>query len=492
MLPRRIMELKMMMTAMNATNSRVLCDKSRIGIMLTSMIVGMMSAACGAYAQETGQKPSQQGFGPVTQKQVGSADIEKLLDEADVLIRSGKPADAFTLLEPLEFQHSGESRFDYLIGIAALDSGKPDRATLAFERALTVNPDFAAARLDMARAYYQLGDLLRAKTEFIAVLQQNPSAEARDNIEKYLYEITAQEAGKQTRYTGYVEGSVGYDSNVNYSTSQTQIFVDSNAANVTLDPDSVQQSDNYYALAAGGEATHRINDSWSSYAAADLRQRNNQTQKSFNTLDLDIRAGVKFGSKPDRLRLGILGGRYNLGNAHNSDTVGLNGEWHHVLSPSNHLRVFGKYVQYRFVDADMQANDYDQQAIGGGWLQVLVDGKSTLYGSLYYGTETDVGGRTDGPERFSGVRVGGQTVFGEMTALYFSAGMQFGSYEKVNQYFLCLRSDRLYDLTAGANWHINKLWTLRPQLNYSKDNSNIPIYSYSRTAVSLTVRRDFR
>jgi outer membrane protein len=486
------MGLNTMMTAMNANNIRAFFDKSRIGIMLTSMFVSLMSTTCGAYAQETGQKPSQPGTGPISQKQVEFADIEKLLNEADTLIRSGKPADAYALLEPLESEHSGESRFDYLIGIAALDSGKPDRATLAFERALAVNPDYAAARLDLARAYYQLGDLLRAKTEFIAVLQQNPSTEASDNIEKYLNEIAAQESGALTRYAGYVEGTVGYDSNVNYSTSQSQIFVDSNAANVTLDPNSVQQSDNYYALAAGGEATHKLNENWDLYAAADFRQRDNQTQKSFNKLDLDTRAGVNIGSKPDRLRLGVLGGRYNLGNAHNSDTVGFSGEWHHELSPYNRLRVFGKYAQYRFVDADMQANDYNQQAIGGGWLHVLVDGRSTLFGSLYYGTEKDVGGRTDGPERFSGIRVGGQTTFGEQTTSYFNAAMQYGHYCKVNQYFLALRNDRLYDLSAGANWHINKLWTLRPQLNYSKDNSNIPIYSYSRTAVSLTIRRDFR
>jgi hypothetical protein len=40
--------------------------------------------------------------------------------------------------------------FDYLLGIAALDSGKPDRATIAFERVLAVNPNFAGARLDLA------------------------------------------------------------------------------------------------------------------------------------------------------------------------------------------------------------------------------------------------------------------------------------------------------------------------------------------------------
>ena len=61
-----------------------------------------------------------------------NAEPDQLLRHADELIQSGKPADAYALLEPLEFKRAGEVRFDYLLGIAALDSGKSDKATLAF------------------------------------------------------------------------------------------------------------------------------------------------------------------------------------------------------------------------------------------------------------------------------------------------------------------------------------------------------------------------
>lgn len=200
------------------------------------IFVGSLTAISGVYAQETEQK-TRLLTKSVAQNQADS--YEKLLREADVLIKSGKPADAYTLLEPLEFDHAGEERFDYLIGIAALDSGKPDKATLAFERALAVDPDFAAARLDMARAYYQLGDLQRARTEFAAALEQHPSEAARLNIQKYLDAIDARKDGKRTRVSGYAEGSVGKDSNVNNSDSQPQIFVDRFATMATLDSANV-------------------------------------------------------------------------------------------------------------------------------------------------------------------------------------------------------------------------------------------------------------
>lgn len=499
------------MTALIAPNSHD-NDKNKIGAFMRFALsaawvfFGSLLAAGAVYAQETGaldtgQKVRQRAD-PEIQKPLGVEAYERLLRDADVLVKSGKAADAYKLLEPLEFEHSGETRFDYLIGIAALDSGKPDKAMLAFERALAVDPDFAAARLDMARAYYQLGDLSRAMTEFELTLKQNPSAAAQLTIQKYLDAISEQEAAKQIRATGYVEGTIGHDNNVNNSTGHSQIFVDALGANRTLDPTNVKTSDNYYGVAAGGEVTQSLNERWKLYAGADLKQRGNSSQKSFDTFSLDARAGVMLHTGENRLSASVLGEQYNLGDSHNHDTVGSNAEWRHVLSPSDQLNVFGQYAQYRFVDVVMQVNDFNQQAMGIGWLHMLTDGKSTMFGSFYHGTEKDVstiitvatpnGGRTDGAKRFSGLRIGGQAAVGDKTTLFVNAGGQVGEYSKVNPYFLRQRSDRQYDLTAGANWRWDKLLTLRPQLNYSKNNSNIAIYGYDRMDVSVTVRRDFR
>src|SRR5450759_1837094 len=110
------------------------------------VLLGLMLAASGVYAQEVGLKARQRA--EPAQKPAESEAREKPLRDAEALMKAGRPADAYNLLEPLEFERSGEVRFDYLIGIAALDSGKPDKATLAFERVLAVNPNYAGARLD--------------------------------------------------------------------------------------------------------------------------------------------------------------------------------------------------------------------------------------------------------------------------------------------------------------------------------------------------------
>jgi len=284
------------------------------------------------------------------------------------------------------------------------------------------------------------------------------------------------------------------------------VFDGATWTNITLDPTNVQVSDNYYGLAAGGLVTYRQNNSWSYYAGGDLRRRVNRTQKYFDSFGMNARAGMMVGAEANRLRVEVLGGRFTLGGSPNFDNAGFNADWRRIFSPSDQLNVFAQYMQYRYADPLMKPNDFNQQAMGLGWQHLLTEGRTSLSGSIYFGTEQDVapeitvdgiilntnGGRSDGAKRFSGIRAGGQTAIGEKTTLFGSAGVQVGEYDKVNPYFLRQRYDRFYDMNLGWDWHWKKLWSLRPLLNLFKNDSNIPIYAYDRMDVSMTVRRDFR
>jgi outer membrane protein len=455
---------------------------------------GLMLAASDVNAQEAGQNMRQSSESEI-HLPAGIDAYEKPLRDAETLMKDGKPAEAYKLLEPLEFERSGEIRFDYLIGIAALDSGKPDKATLAFERVLAEDPEYAGARLEMARAYYQLGDISRARAEFEAVLKQNPSKGARATIQKYLDNIDEKETGKRTHISGYVEGTIGRDTNVNNASELTD-----NIITPTMNPDNAELADNYFAIGAGAEINHSMDANWLLYAGADLSEHNNHRQKYYDPLDLEERIGVIYGTRTDRYRVGMLGGQKAMGNVRYRNNAGINAEWRHAVGASNQLNVFGQYMQYRFADTAMKLNDINQQVAGAGWLHVFGDKKSTLSGSMYFGTEDDVGpvtmtnpdgGRTDGAKRLGGFRIGGQTV-GKSVKLYFSGGEQYGKFEEINPTISGQRTDRLDDLTLGANWYVNKQWTVRTQVTRFINMSNVDAYAYDRTDYSLTIRRNFK
>lgn len=123
--------------------------------------------------------------------------LEKPLRDAEMLLQNGRVEAGYALLAALEKERAGEVRFDYLLGIAALDSNRPDQAVAALLRVLAAKPDYTGARLELARSYYQLGDLPRAKIEFETGLAQNPSEAAQVAIRKYLEIIHARSVAAQ-------------------------------------------------------------------------------------------------------------------------------------------------------------------------------------------------------------------------------------------------------------------------------------------------------
>jgi len=465
------------------------------------VFVGLMLVANGAYAQEAKQSVASHRA-PQDRKLNEDGAREKPLRDAEALMKDGKPAEAYALLEPLEFDHAGEVRFDYLIGIAALDSGKPAKATLAFERVLAVDPSFAGARVDMARAYYQLGDLSRAKTEFDTLIKQNPPTAIRIIIQEYLDAIVVQEEAKQTRFTAYVEGGVGHDSNVNSSISQSQFSVPYfNDAVFTLSPADQKAADQYYTAATGGEIIHYLNTSWGLYAGADVRINNYRTLKSYNTQNLDGHGGVIFSKGTNIFHIGGMAGQYELSNARYRNFSGLSVDWRHILSLTNQLSMIVQSGRNRFADAALSSNDFNQLTLGSGWLHVMPDWNTALLSSLFLASENEVGpvtpanpggGRADGNKRTLGLRAGIQTSLNQITELFGNLGWQSGTYDKTNATFLRKRNDRQYDMSIGVNWHLDKGWTLRPQLSYTKSDSNIVIYGYDRMDVSLAIRRDLQ
>jgi len=159
---------------------------------------------------------------------VGSsiARAEKLdLELARHWIVEGKAEEAYKLLEPFELKQAGNTKFDYLLGLSALNSGQADKASIILERVLEVDPLHAAARVDLGRAYYQLGDLVRARTELTRAQSLNPPPTAQATINLYLQKINESETKPATQFSGYLEGGAGYNTNVNNSTSESQVVV---------------------------------------------------------------------------------------------------------------------------------------------------------------------------------------------------------------------------------------------------------------------------
>src|SRR5688572_10316100 len=136
------------------------------------------------------------------------------VDEVRTLLEQGRAAEAYALgrRHPEEL---GKPDFDFYYGVAAVDSGHAGEGVLALERYVIQFPDNDRARLELARGYFVLGELVRAREEFETVARKNPPPAVQATIDRFMDSIRAQETRYSTTATAYIEIGGGYDSNVN-------------------------------------------------------------------------------------------------------------------------------------------------------------------------------------------------------------------------------------------------------------------------------------
>jgi tetratricopeptide (TPR) repeat protein len=102
------------------------------------------------------------------------ATFEASLRQAHAALRAGRAATAERSLRALEAQYPGETNSLWLIGAALLQQAKIPESIATLEELLTRVPDFAHARVDLARAYRSDGRAARAREEVRRVLEKIP------------------------------------------------------------------------------------------------------------------------------------------------------------------------------------------------------------------------------------------------------------------------------------------------------------------------------
>jgi len=102
------------------------------------------------------------------------ASFEQDLREAHAALRAGRAVTAERRLRALAEQRPGEVNALWLLGVALLEQQRLEESIAILERVLRAAPDFAHARVDLARALRRAGRAARAREEVRRVLVQVP------------------------------------------------------------------------------------------------------------------------------------------------------------------------------------------------------------------------------------------------------------------------------------------------------------------------------
>ena len=441
--------------------TRTVC---RVVVILSVLAAAQINAA---FAQDTLQIAT-------------TSEAQDVLQRAEAMLAGNNSQGAYALLQARESELAGHSYFDYLLGVAALDSGYLGEAILSLQRAALSAPQFSGARMELARAHFEVGDKNLARPLFTALLDENPPASVRDVINKYIAAIDARPATPPNYFAPYAELQVGHDSNANGSTDEQQFL------GFTLSPDNLETDSSFFEGSAGFNWTVPRSASFAWLAGAHAGYRSNP-DASF------VDSGILSGLGGFSWRRGAVFGRANADVYWSSRDGSSNESYRGVsmlLGRSLNSRwdlnftLRGGSVRY---DDSIEILDVNRVLYSLG-IAYRFASRGRIYFDAIGGSDNEQQTNSPYGNSKTGAKLGVSTAVGESSFLHASIGrltsdfdgLFFGSPREDAQLTTLLQLEFRDVLTHGL--------TIAPRIRYIDNDSDVSLYNFDRTEIGLLIR----
>jgi len=415
--------------------------------------------------------------------------LRALLQEARQLLQRQNPQAAYDLLEPHTASYSSAEDFNYLLGIAALDSGRPSQAVLALERVLALNPEHTLARAEIGRAFLALRETQAAKREFETVARTGLAPEVQDTVSRYLTIIAELDPRPAKRWSVVLESQVGYDSNVNFGSSLDRWVLDDGLTLTPL-PASRPQESAFYELGAQLQYTVPINGNTDWTIGSQLNQRNNPSQHNSDLGSVDVSSGLARTQGSNRYTMSIQLQQLYLDDDSFRQAKGILGQWQRDLDSRTQVGLYGQFFALDFPDQPVR--DARRAVVGGTLVRGLGDAaRSVVVGNAYAGKESS---RHDIDElAFSlyGLRAAlTRSLAGDWRG---SIGLSYEhrGYEGPDSFFGITRKDRQFEIRLGAERAFGPRLSVTPQIVYTRNSSTLAPSDFRRTQALVAARYRF-
>ena len=421
---------------------------------------------------------------------------EGLIGKARELILSGDSVAAYSLLNPRLNEMAGQPDFDYLYGLAAMDTNHPAEAVFAFERVLDVNPEHVDARAELAKAYFLLGENDAARYEFRIVRESSIPEGVQIAVDRYLSAIEAGFESNRTQADFYLNGGFGYDSNINSATDDSTVAIPALGNLVlALSRQSCEIRSGFISFGGGFRVSTPIRPDLKFFWGADVNKRNTPKDTDFSTRIANGSFGFEYLRGKNQFRLAAQLQKFHIninqtlndGNSNRTLSGGVL-EWKHTLNDRNQFAAFSQWTMFRY---DGQAvRDVNQISGGVGWTHVMDrKGNPVITAGVFGGNDNELrNSRKDLGRDFVGVRVGGQMTLSSKNVLYGNVNYQHSRYGARDPLFLTRRDDDFVSMSLGVVHTFNKDLTVRPDLSYINNDSSLPINDFDRWLLSVNFR----
>lgn len=386
----------------------------------------------------------------------------------------------------------GEPLFDLYYGIAAIETSHTSEGVLALERYRMSAPTDHQATLYLARGYLLLGEAARARAELENILGLGVLAPELTEAAKTLLDVARmQEANTMGGARAYIEAGVGSDSNVNGGIGGSVVSLPV-FGQVVLPNNVTETGDLFSQFAAGAQGSRAIEPGLSVFGTVDFNTRFHTHDHIYDQSNLGgniglalNRAGTLWRASASYQTLWMDDGRYR-------SVTGLAGEWGRSLNSRDMVNAFVQYARFDYTAMGGDARDSDFYGVGIGYRKLFTGAmRPTLNVSLTWGDERNDRHRSDYSRELLGIS--GTFSIRVLPLLTLSATVfhQESNHDSADPLLGVTRRDRFDHLALGATYLLDRNLSLRGEVAYTDNRSNIPLYAYDRLQAALKLRYEF-
>jgi hypothetical protein len=261
---------------------------------------------------------------------------------------------------------------------------------------------------------------------------------------------------------------------------------------VTVLDTGIEKSDGFGFAAIGGQINQPFAPGWSMFGSFDAQGTFYQTENDFNLAALSASAGASYERGENIFALSATYGDLRIGGDGYRRSTGAGFEWRHALSPVSSIAVVPQYARLSYSGAN-DVRDADLAAIAINYRRAwLVNWQPAINIGVFYGGEHSRADRPDLVRSLAGANVELAVSPSPRWALSASVGYTRSDYDAPVPLLAVTREDDYWSAAARAVYYFGTGWSGRLEYAYSRNDSNLELFSFDRHAVIAKLRLEFK
>lgn len=409
--------------------------------------------------------------------------VQEINNQAVKLLEKKEPEKAFTILEKEYINKNYDNQMLFLLGTTSKQIGNFEKSIKYFEELIERDPKALRVKLDLAAAYYQVGNLDKAKELLLQVKATQPPQKVGDNIDSFLAVID-----KGIPKLWSVNFGIGYqyDSNVNAGPDTNTVLM--YGLPFTLNEDAKGNSDTALKYNFGFNHLQKI-DGFAIQSSISASVTDYKDLNSLDTQLLSISTGPTFRNGKFVYSIPLIANVQKVGHEdrYYSISKGISPQVSYQLENNMSLNAnIGLQNKRYYKNPKKESNSITFSPS----FRYFLDQSSYLNIGGYLGKENSKIETSSNNSK--GLNLGYFKAFTQKMNMYASASYSRTDYKGIESAYNESREDTHKNIGLNLSYVFSQ-YDINASLNmsYSRNSSNIEIYDYDREIIGVTFSKSF-